>query len=213
MRVTGSRIQDGVPRDCQESNEAHANTDPGPGSGCVYTRCRPGKKSVLLIILIVTLFSIIREFCPDTEVPSIDSANLIKHLVMAPTKFRKLSNTSITMFQDTRLGLDQRSPLHLPPPRRQQPPRPLHQYHNWRRNKVDGWRHYVTLAKNTIWEKKVRIQISACSTQKQRSSNHSSLNRICQTDPCGRTSTVPKSTKCHFVPYGRQPLHLCSKSF
>ena len=172
--MTRFRIQDGVPRNCQESNEAHANTGSGPGTGCVYTRCRPGK-SVLLIILIVTHFSIIREFCPDTEVPSIDSANLIKHLVMVLTRFRKLSNTSTTMFQDTRLGLGQRirSPLHQPPPQHQQPPRPLHQYHNWRRNKVDGWRHCVTLAKNTIWETKVRIQISASWTQKQRSSNHS----------------------------------------
>ena len=178
MKVTGFRIriQDGVPRNCQKSNEAHANTDSGPSSGCVYTRCRPGKKSVLLIILIITISSIIREFCPDTEVPSIDSASLIKHLVTVPTKFRKLSNTSTTMFQDTRLDLDiirSPPPLHLPPPPHQQPPRPLHQYHNWRRNKVDGWRPCATLAKNTIWETKVRSQISACWTQKQRSSNHS----------------------------------------
>ncbi len=161
----------------------------------------------------VTHSSIIREFCPDMEVPSIDSANLIKHLVTVPIKFRKLLNTSTTMFQDTHPGLDQRSQLHPPLPRHQQPQGPLHQYHNWRRNKVDGWRHYVTLAKNTIWETKVRIQISPCWTQKQRSSNLSYLNRICQTDQCGRISTAPKNTKWHFVPFGRQPQHLCSKSF
>ena len=128
-------------------------------------------KSNLLIIFIVTNASIIRAFCPGMEVPSTDSANLIKPLGLPATKFRKLSNTSTAMFQDTHPDLDPKSQVYPRHPRHRQPPDLRHQYHNLSRNKADGWRHCTILAKNTIWEAKVNIQISPSWTLKQRSFN------------------------------------------
>ena len=133
------RSQDGVPRNCQTSNEAHANTDTGPGSGGVYTRRRTGKIKSAHHFHRYTNSSIIRAFCPGMEVPSTDSANLIKPLVTAPaTKFRKLSNTSTVMFQDTHPDLDPKSQHYLHHPQHQQHPDPLHQYHNLSKNKAEG---------------------------------------------------------------------------
>ena len=129
-------------------------------------------KSNLLIIFIVTNSSLIRAFCPGMEVPSTDSANLIKPRGPVPaTKFRKLSNTSTAMFQDTHPDLDPKSQLHPRHPRHRQPPDLLHQYHNLRRSKADGWKHCTTLATNTIWEAKVNILISPSWTLKLRSFN------------------------------------------
>ena len=98
------RRQHGVPGDSQESNEAHANIDTGPGSGGIYTRRWAGTSSILLITVIVKSekFILFREFCLGMEAPNTDSAKPMEHRVTVPTKYRKLSNTLTVKFQDTR---------------------------------------------------------------------------------------------------------------